>query len=141
MTQSLMIFLIVFLLFACTNKQETKQWNLNQSIGWEGENPDDYTVLLIKWTQAVDSSGQISEKKAFDEAVLKELRSSQLGDQAENDDQSETDLYFVVPKDYKKALTAILSVAKSCNVEKNVTIYRREYESFDQWTDKVVHIE
>lgn len=137
--QRLFIILIIFLLTGCKTKQKTGQWNLNQTVGWKSVNPNDYTVLFIRWSQRTADSTQISQKKKLDEAVLTELKSNRLGDQAENDEPTETDLHFVVSKDYKKAVAVILSVAKSFNVEQKVAVYKRDYDSFDKWADKIVY--
>lgn len=137
MIKSLTIFLITFLLTAC----KIKQWNLNQSVGWKSETPNDYTVLFIKWNQTVFDSTQISLKKKLDEAVLKELKSKLLGEQAENDDPAERDLLFVVSRDYKKALAVILSVTETFDLKQKVTAYQRDYKSFDKWVDRILYPE
>jgi hypothetical protein len=85
MTKSITILIIVLLATACKTKKETNQWNLNEGVGWKSENPNDYTVLWIKWNQPTTNSVQIRFKKKFDETVLKELKSNALGDQAAND--------------------------------------------------------
>ena len=139
MTQRIFIIVIVFLMIGCKAKDNSGQWNLNQTVGWQNVNPNDYTVLFIRWNQTTDDSTQISQKKKFDEAVLKELITNRLGDRAENDEPTETDSHFVVSKDYKKAIAVILSVAKSFDVEQKVTLYKRDYDSYDKWADKIVY--
>ena len=141
MTQRLFIILIIFLLTSCNNKQRSGEWNLNQTVGWKSINPNDYTVLLIRWSQTIADSTQISNKKKWDEAVLKELKSNHLGDEVENDQPTETDLHFMVSKDYKNALEIILSVAKDFGVEQKVTVYKRDYDSFSNWADTIVYPE
>jgi uncharacterized protein YpbB len=120
-------------------KQETKQWNLNQTVGWKSANPDDFAVLFIKTNEFPATSNQIADKRKFDEAVLQELKTNRIGDQAENDEQSETNFLFIVSKDYQKAIAAILSVAKTYNMEQEITVYKRDYQSYDKWTDKIVY--
>ena len=120
-------------------KQGTKQWNLNQTVNWKSVNPDDFTILFIKTNLFPATPIQIADKRKFDEAVLQELKTNRIGDQAENDEQSETDLHFIVSKDYKKAIAAILSVAKIYNMEQEITVYKRDYLPYDKWTDKVVY--
>ena len=121
------------------SKQETKQWNLNQTVGWNGANPDDFTVLFIKSNQMSATSNHIAGKRKFDEAVLQELKTNRIGDQAEKDEQGETDFHFIVSKDYQKAIAVILSVAKNYNIEQHITVYKRDYQSYDKWADKVVY--
>lgn len=83
--------------------------------------------------------GQLGAKRRFDAAVLKALRANRIGEQAENDEERETDLHFVVSKDYRKAMATILNVAKTYKREHQITVYQRDYQSFDKWTDKVVY--
>ena len=135
MNKSLSIILITFLFTAC----KTKKRNLNHSIGWESANPDDYTILIVKWNQISSDSSLLAYKSKFEEAVLKELKSNQLGEQAENDDQKTSDLILVVQKNYKKALETIITVSKSYNVEQKITVYQRDYNSYDKWEDRVVY--
>jgi uncharacterized lipoprotein YajG len=139
MTQRIFIIVIIFLMIGCKTKQQTGQWNLNQTVGWKSVNPDDYAVIFIIWKQTTDDTSQISQKKRLDEVVLKELKTNRLGDQAENDEPRETDLHFVVSKDYKKAIAIIISVAKDFDVEQKVVVYKRDYASFDKWTDKIIY--
>lgn len=139
MTRPLLIFLIILLLTACLTKKGTKQLNLNQTIGWKSDNPNDYTVLFIKTNQLAANADHIPDKRKFDEAVLKELKANRIGDQAENDEQSEKDFHFIVSKDYQKAVATILSVAETYNMKQQITVYQRVYQSFDKWTDKVVY--
>ena len=120
-------------------KKERKQWNLNQTVDWKSANPDDFTVLFIKSNKLATTSNHIADKRKFDEAVLQELKTNRIGDQAENDEQSETDFHFIVSQDYQKAIAAILSVSKTYNMEQQITVYKREYQSYDKWTDKVVY--
>jgi len=120
-------------------KKKTKQWNLNQTVGWKSHNPRDFAVLFIKVNQLATDSSHITEKRKLDEAVLKELKANRIGDQAENDEQSEMDLHFIVSKDYQKAIAAILSVAKSYSIEQQITVYKRAYQSLNKWTDKVIY--
>ena len=134
MTRPPILFLIVLLLIAC----ETKQWNLNQTIGWKSENPNDFSVLYVKWNRTTSDSSHLINKKKFDEAILKELKAKRLGNQAENDEKTETDIHFVVPKEYQNVIAIILSVAKTNDIEQNITVYRRDYKSYDKWTDVVV---
>ena len=117
----------------------TKEYNLNQTIGWKSDEPQEYEVLIIKSSQLSGKSDRIVDKKKFDEAVLHELQTNKIGDQAENDEQNETDIHFIVSKDYQKALAAILSVAKTYKIEQQITVYKRDYQSFDKWTDKVIY--
>ena len=126
---------------ACMTKQETKQWNLNQTVGWNSPNPDDFAVLFIKTDQLAATSDGIIVKRKLDEAVLQELKINRLGDQAENDEQSETDFHFIVSKDYQKAIATILAVAKTYKIEQQITVYKRDYQSYDKWIDKVVYPE
>lgn len=133
------IFFIAFLLSACNTRQQSKQWNLNQSIGWKGKDSDDYTVLFIRFNQKVTDSNQIKKKKKMDETILNELKLKQLGNQVENDDQTDTDLHFIVSKDYNKALKVINAIVKSYNLEKDVTVYQRKYLSAEKWTDIILH--
>jgi|GEM_PF-5871781 len=122
-------------------KKESKQWKLNQTIGWKSPNPDDFAVLFIKTDQWHATSDGIIEKRKFDEAVLQELKTNRLGDQAENDEQSKTDFCFIVSKDYHKVIDAIHSVAKTYKIEQQITVYKRDYQSYDKWIDKVVYPE
>ena len=139
LTQRISIILIIFLMTGCKTNQKTRQWNLNQTVGWKSLNPNDYTVLFIRWNQTTADSTQKSQKKELDTAVLKELKSKHLGDEVENDEPTETDLHFLVSKDYKNAMAIILSVLKSLNIEEKVTVYKRDYVSFDKWEDKIVY--
>jgi hypothetical protein len=137
MTRLFLIFSIVMFLTSCKNKQ----WNLNQTIDWKSVNPKNFTVLFVKWNEIATNAKGIKDKKNFDEAAIKELKIKKLDDQAENDDESETDLHFIVKKDYQKALAVILSVAKKYQIEQPIKVYQREYRSFDKWTDKIVYPE
>lgn len=141
MTRPPILFLVVLLLIACETKQKTKQWNLNQTIGWKSENPNDFTVLYVKWNRMASDSSHLINKKKFDEAILKELKAKRLGNQAENDEKTETDIHFVVPNEYQNVIAIIRSVAKTNDIEQNITVYLRDYKSYDKWTDVVVYPE
>ena len=138
MKELIFILLTILLLTACITKK-TKQWSLNQMVGWKSANPNDLTVLFIKSNRKPVNSDEIRDKRKLDEAVLKELKANRIGDQAENDEPSETDFHYVVSKNYQKAIAAILSVAKAYKMGQQITIYKRDYQSFDKWTDKVVY--
>jgi hypothetical protein len=135
MTKALAILLSTFLLIAC----ETKQWNLNKSIGWESINPEDYTVLFVRWDSGTIDLNQLNAKKQFDNRILEKLISSKLGDPAENDERTEIDMHFLVEKKYKKALRVIISFATTDNTARRLTVYQRHYDSFGKWYDKPIH--
>jgi hypothetical protein len=139
LNRHVLIILIFSLPIACKTKVETKEWNLNQTIGWKSDNPDDFAVLFLRLKRLSANSRQIADKRKFDEAVLQELRMRSIGVRAENDEPSEIDFHFVVSKDYQKAIAAILSVAKTYNMEQQITVYKRDYQAYDKWTDKVVY--
>jgi hypothetical protein len=139
MTRLLLIFLIVSLLIACNTKVETKQWNLNQTIGWKRDNPNEFAILFTKADRLPTSIDQKADKRRFDEAVLQELKTNRIGDQTDNDEPSAADFHFVVDKDYRKAITAILLLAKTYKLQQHITVYKRDYHSEDKWTDKVVY--
>ena len=141
MTRPLLIFLSILLLTSCLIKQRTKQWNLNDTLGWESLNPEDITILFIKLSQSPANSDHIANKRKLDEAILRELKTNRIGDQAENDEQSETDLHFIILKDYQKAVSIILSVAMTYNMDGQIKVYKREYQPNDKWADKVVYPE
>ena len=69
------------------------------------------------------NSDHIANKRKLDEAVLKELKTNRIGDQAENGDQSQTDFHFIVSKDYDEGIHVILSVVKTYNMEQQVLSY------------------
>ena len=139
MAQRLFIVLIIFLMAACNTDKSPGQWNLNKTVGWESVNPDDYSILIIKWNHPSADSSQISQKKKLDQEVLKELTSKHLGKQTEIDEPIETDLHFAVSKDFKEALVVILSIAKNLNVEQKIIVYERDYDSFEKWVDRIVY--
>jgi hypothetical protein len=86
-------------------------------------------------------ANHIKEKRKFDEEVIRELKTNKLGDQVENDEDRETDVHFIVVKEYQEAISAILSAAKAFHIEQQITVYKRKYQSFDKWTDKIVYPE
>ena len=141
MKKLFIIILLAFSVIACEFKQGTGQWNLNKTMGCESENPDDYTIVFIKWIQEVADSNGFVDKRKLDDAVAKELRKNGLGDPAENDISTETDMHFVVSKDYKNALNVILSVVDTFNVKQKVIIYQRDYKTFRDWVDTVIYPE
>lgn len=136
MIKSVTICLLVFLITACGSKQG----NLNNTIGWKSIDTDDYTILFLKRNglSSTDSS-LLNAKRKLDNLILEKLRTNKLGDQAENDDQTETDLHFLVGKNYEKALTAIIFITRHYKIEQDLIIYQREYTSFDKWSDKVIY--
>jgi hypothetical protein len=106
-------------------------------MGWKPLTPDDYSILFVKLKQ-VNGDTSLQFKSILDAAILKSLREKHLGDQAENDEETETDLHFVVSKNDEKALTAIYLAGRQLRLEQHITIYRREYVSPEKWTDKLV---
>jgi len=141
MKKLFIIILVAFLATACEIKHGTGQWNLNETVVWESENPDDYSVLFIKLSNENADSSELSNKNKLDEGVLRALKKNGLGDQAENDTSTETDMHFVVAKDYKNALSVILSVVDTFNIPKKVIVYRRDYTSLERWVDTVIYSE
>jgi hypothetical protein len=137
MNQSLLKICFFLSLFACQGKGGG-QWNVNKTIGWESLSPADYTILFLKLNNAQADSLLELNKKELDTAIIKTLRQQKLGDQAENDEPTEMDLHFIVLKNNEKALYAILSVVKEFNLQQQITVYRRDYNSLGEWTDKVV---
>jgi len=132
-----LILLLFISLASCETKTETHQWNLNETIGWK---PDVVlTVLYVKWNGLQEDTILLQDKRALDSSILEALQNDRLGELAGNDSAAETDLHFVVAKDYKKALNAIVEVMKAHNVEQNVKVIRREYEADDTWKDKIVY--
>ncbi len=126
------------LLFACQGKQ-SGQWNLNKAIGWEPGSPSNYAILFLTLDSTLADSMVISRKKELDKAIIETLRQQNLGDQAENDEPTEADLHFLVPKNYERALNVILSVVKDYNLQQHIKVYRRDYDDSGKWTDKVVN--
>ncbi|MBL7869453.1 MAG: hypothetical protein JNM71_15665 [Flavobacterium lindanitolerans] len=138
MNPAILLAIPILLLIACQSKQKNNYQNLNQAIGWDEANPYT-TVLFCKLNELNSDLSKSTTKRNFDEAVLQELRINKLGDQAENDGQTETDFHFIVQKDYQRAINTIISVAKIHKLEDRISIFIREYESPDNWTDKVVY--
>lgn len=128
----------ISVMISCQSNQSNNYQNLNQAIGWDETNPYT-TVLFIKLNELNSDYSNSPDKRKFDEAVLQELKINKLGDQAENDAQTETDFHFIVQKDYQQAINTIISVAKIHKLEDRISIFIREYESPDNWTDKVVY--
>lgn len=46
---------------------------------------------------------------------------------------------FIVFKDYQQAISAIHTIAKAYKIDQKITVYKRDYQSHDKWTDKVVY--
>jgi hypothetical protein len=95
MKPAILLAITFFLLISCQPKQKNNYQNLNQAIGWDEPNP--YTTVLFCKLNGLNSDlSKSTNKRKFDEAVLQELRINKLGDQAENDGQTETDFHFIV---------------------------------------------
>jgi len=119
--------------------QKSKQWNLNQTIGWKSIDPHELSEIYTRLNQLDSSSGKKDDKRKFDEAVLKELKSKRCGDLAEGDSPNESDYHFLVSSDFQNALTIIISVARSLGIDQQITIYKRDYKSYDTWKDHVIY--
>lgn len=134
MKASILLFIGVITLLSC----QTKQWNLNKAIGWK--NDQEFSVLYIKWRspQPPLDSTSLNIKQLLDEKIMKALIASKSGDLAENDSAGESDLHFVVPSDYSRALAIILKVIRDERLNGQVTVFERQYESHNTWKDKVV---
>ena len=117
MKPAILLAIPILLLIACQSKQKNNYQNLNQAIGWDEANPYT-TVLFCKLNELNSDLSKSTTKRNFDEAVLQELR---------------------MMKDYQKAINTIISVAKIHKLEDRISIFIREYESPDNWTDKVVY--
>jgi hypothetical protein len=135
----LLLFLIILFISACTERESRTPRNLNQAIGWEKNNPEKYSIIYIKLNSIDSISNQTIRKKQLDEAILSSLEKSKLGTEAENDLPSENDYHFVVGKDHHKAILKILEVAKYQGLQDHITVYRRDYQSETNWTDKIIY--
>ena len=136
MKHPVLILLLFISVASCETKTETHQWNLNETIGWK---PDvDLTVLYVKWNGLQQDTILLQDKRALDSSILEALQTDRLGELTGNDSAAETNLHFVVAKDYKKALKAIIEVAKAHNAEEKVEVIKRDYEADDKWKDKIV---
>ena len=131
MKASILLFIGGITLLSC----QTKQWNLNKARGWE--NDQEFSVLYVKWRtpQLRLDSTSLSIKLLLDEKIMKALIASKSGDLAENDSAEESDLHFVVPSDYSRALAIILKVIKDERLDGQVTVFERQYKSHDTWKD------
>lgn len=138
MKPAILFAITISVMISCQSNQSNNYQNLNQAIGWDEPNPYT-TVLFCKLIELNSDFSNSTNKRKFDEAILQELRTNKLGDQAENDAQTETDFHFIVQKDYQQAINTIISVAKIHKLEDRISIFIREYESPDNWTDKVVY--
>jgi hypothetical protein len=137
MSRSLVIIFVVLSCAACKGKGDG-QWNLNKSIGWKPDKPDDYIILFVKLNNAAADSIELSDKVALDEAILKVLDQKGIGGRAENDDELEADLHFVLPKKYDEGFKAMRSVVKDRGYQDRVTLWRRNYDSLGRWTDQII---
>jgi hypothetical protein len=126
--------ILLFLFSHCLSSCETKQWNLNKSIGWGSDN--DFSYLLLK----IDSSVLLrqSEIENIDKKVLSALVQKVQGEITEQDSLSGVRPIYVVSKDYKSAVKTILEVLESEGVLGKLKIVKRIYTSSTSWTEEVV---
>ena len=117
---------------------QTKQWNLNKSIGWDSDDAQ-YNIVYTKLaTNPRDSSLQL-KKARLDSAILRFLEIKRLGDQAENEDSTDTNMHFVIVKDYNKTIDSIVTIARLQNMAGEINIVERLYKSSNSWADKTVY--
>lgn len=134
----LLLFLILFI-SACRERESRTPRNLNQAIGWEETNPQEYSIIYIKLNTIDSISDQTIRKKQLDEAILKSLETNKLGTKAENDLPSENDYHFVVGKNHQKVILKIKEMAKYQGLQDHITVYKRDYQSEKNWTDKIIY--
>src|SRR5687768_5881796 len=103
----------LLILFAslCIASCDDGQWNLNKTIQWKAE--PEFSILILRWRDKHSGTSSLPVKRSLDSLVLEDLRSNQLGEEAEPDEAEETDLHFVVAKDYRKALLRIIEILKN----------------------------
>lgn len=94
--------------------------------------------MFLKLNANTADSTKLSQKEELDEKIATTLRKKGVGDQAADDEQSETDLHFVLPKNYDKALQVMLSVIKDYGYQDRVTFWRRDYDSLGRWSDQMI---
>ena len=137
MSRSLVIIFVVLYFSACKGNGDG-QWNLNKSIGWKPDKPEDYAILFLKLNDTTTDSIGLSQKAALDETILNMLHQKGIGGRAENDEEIETDLHFVLPKNYTEGLKVMLAVVEDRGYQDRVTFWRRDYDSQGRWTDQII---
>jgi hypothetical protein len=135
----MLLFFTVLLISACTENESRYPKNLNQAIGWDKSIPEEYSVIYIKLDLIDSIQDKTIHKQQLDEAILRSLEINKLGTIAENDLPSENDFHFIVGKDYQKAILKIMEVAKYKGLKDHITIYKRDYKSEKNWTDKIIY--
>ena len=139
MKKLLFIILIAFLVNGCEIEYGTGQWNLNKSLGWKSKNLLDYTTLFIKFSEENADSSVLVNKKKLNAAIAEELLKNGLGDPVEYDISKETEMHFVVSKDYERALKVILSIVDTIDLKQKVIIYQRDCKTYRNWVDIVIY--
>ena len=135
----LLLFLLILFISACSENESRTPKNLNQAIGWDTPILDEYSIIYIKLNHIDSIKDRTILKKQLDEDILRSLEKSKLGTKAENDLQSEIDFHFVVDKDYKKAILKIQEVAENQGLTDHITVFKRDYQSENNWTDKIIY--
>lgn len=111
---------------------------MNKSIGWDSGDTQ-FNILYTKLaTNPKDSSLQ-TRKAQLDSAILKYLEINQLGEQVENEDSTETNMHFVIVKNYDKTIDSIVTIAEMKNMARDIDLVERVYKSFNSWADKTVY--
>ena len=123
----------------CQIEYGTGQWNLNKSLAWKNKNLLDYTTLFIKFSEENADSSVLVNKKKLNAAIAEELLKNGLGDPVEYDISKETEMHFVVSKDYERALKVILSIVDTIDLKQKVIIYQRDYKTYRNWVDIVIY--
>ena len=134
----LLLFTVLFI-SSCTESESRYPKNLNQAIGWDKPILEEYSIIYIKLELTDSIQDKTIHKKQLDEAILRSLETNKLGTLAENDFPVENDLHFIVGKDYQKAILKIREVAKYQGLIDHITIYKRNYKSEKNWTDKIIY--
>ncbi len=135
----MLLFFTFLFITACTESERRIPKNLNQAIGWDKPTLEEYSIIYLKLNHIDSIKDKTILKKQLDEDILRSLEKSKLGTKAENDLQSEIDFHFVVDKDYKKAILKIQEVAKNQGLQAHITVYKRDYQSENNWTDKIIY--
>jgi hypothetical protein len=134
----LLLFTVLFI-SSCTESESRYPKNLNQAIGWDKSIPEEYSIIYIKLDLIDSIQDKTILKKQLDEAILSSLHTYKLGTKAENDLPSENEYHFVVGKNYQKAILKIQEVANNQGLKDHITVYKRDYQSEKNWSDKIIY--
>jgi hypothetical protein len=130
MKQLLLLFQFSLCLLGCG----TKQWNINQTIGWDSNSNLSYLFVIFD-TSVSHNKAKIED---IDKKVLSVLEQKGQGEITEQDSLNGIRPIYVVSKDYKRAVKTISEVLKSEGFLDEFTVVKRTYTSSTAWSDQVV---